>query len=511
MTTVLSGRRSSGLLLHPTSLAGPHGSGDLGPEAHDFVDFLAAGGQSWWQMLPVGPPGAAPGFSPYSSYSAFAGSPYLISLELLKRDRLLDARDIAPPPAVRRGADLEKVFEFRESRLRRAFERFERASRDHREQFEIFCEAQWIWLDDFALFSALKQHFNGASWLQWDRRYRLRLRGALEEARKQLAREVRYHQFVQYIFQRQWDELRSRCRAKSIGLIGDIPIFVALDSADVWANPKLFVLDTTGQPTVVSGCPPDIFNPDGQLWGHPQYNWSEHRRTGFGWWVKRFQSMMHRFEAVRIDHFLGFHRAWAVPARAKTARKGKWLPGPREELFAAVNKAMGKVPVIAEDLGAVTDEALALRDKFKYPGMRVIQFGFGEGGQYHLPHNFPRRCVAYTGTHDNDTAVGWFKQLAQSNGHVKSQKAKERHKAMRYLGVRDAREIHWAMIKSAMLSPAETVIFPVQDVLGLGAEARMNVPGEAENQWRWRLRAGALTRESAKRLKELTELSDREE
>jgi 4-alpha-glucanotransferase len=260
----------------------------------------------------------------------------------------------------------------------------------------------------------------------------------------------------------------------------------------------------------VSGCPPDIFCPNGQLWGHPHYDWAEHRRTKFAWWVKRFQSMMQRFDAVRIDHFLGFHRAWAVPARAKTARKGSWLQGPREDLFRAVNKVMGKVPIIAEDLGAVTDEAMALRDRFKYPGMRVMQFGFGAGGQYHLPHNFPRRCVAYTGTHDNDTIVGWFRQLAESNGHPVSEKTQERTKALRYLGVRDPKNIHWAMIKSAMLSPAETVIFPVQDVLGLGGEARMNVPGVAENQWRWRLKGGALRPAIARRLKELTELSDRE-
>jgi 4-alpha-glucanotransferase len=332
----------------------------------------------------------------------------------------------------------------------------------------------------------------------------------LKDARDNLTGEIRYHQFVQFIFQRQWDELHQHCRDKSIGLIGDIPIFVALDSADVWANPKLFLLDKSGRPTVVSGCPPDCFNCDGQLWGHPHYNWAEHRRTKFAWWVQRFESMMQRFDAVRIDHFLGFHRAWAVAARAKTARRGKWLAGPGEELFRAVTRVLGKVPVIAEDLGAVTDEALALRDTFAFPGMRVMQFGFGEGGQYHLPHNFPPRCVAYTGTHDNDTVHGWFKQLAQNNGHVGSDHSKERDKALRYLGLRDARQIHWSMIQSAMQSSAETVIFPVQDVLGLGSEARMNTPGVAQQQWRWRMREGALTPPLANRLKELTQLFDRE-
>jgi 4-alpha-glucanotransferase len=292
-------------------------------------------------------------------------------------------------------------------------------------------------------------------------------------------------------------------------LIGDIPIFVALDSADVWANPNLFLLDQTGKPTVVSGCPPDDFNANGQLWGHPHYDWAAHRRTKFDWWVKRFQSMLHRFDAVRIDHFLGFNRVWAVPATARTARSGTWMPGPREEIFNAVIKAIGKVPVIAEDLGSVTKEALALRDKFRFPGMRVMQFGFGPGGQENLPHNYPRRCVAYTGTHDNDTTVGWFRSLASLNGRAPEPISRERDKALKYLNVRDVKQIHWDMIRAAMISPADTVIFPVQDILGLGSEARMNVPGVAENNWRWRLRERDLTPDIAEKLREFTVISDR--
>ncbi len=504
MTPVLTGRRTSGILLHPTSLPGRHGSGDLGPAAHRFIDFLAAAGQSWWQMLPIGPPGAAPGFSPYSSYSAFAGSPYLISLDLLVEDGLLKSTETSPTRTVRGGVDLELVFAFRDARLRRAFER----SKDD-EAFDEFRARHASWLDDFALFSALKRHFNGRSWLQWDKDLRLRHRVAIFDARRTLADEIRYHQFVQYLFDRQWNDLRARARDKMIGLIGDIPIFVALDSADVWANPKLFLLDRTGKPTVVSGCPPDEFCPSGQLWGHPHYDWNEHRRTKFEWWVRRFKSMLHRFDAVRIDHFLGFNRAWAVPARARTARTGHWLPGPREELFNAVTKAIGKVPVIAEDLGAVTKEALALRDKFRFPGMRVMQFGFGVGGESNLPHHYPRRCVAYTGTHDNDTAVGWFNNLARLNGRAPASVSAEREKAMKYLNVRDAKQIHWDMIRAAMLSPADTVIFPVQDILGLGGEARMNVPGVAENNWRWRFGERDLTPAIARRLRELADISDR--
>ncbi|HYO11333.1 MAG TPA: 4-alpha-glucanotransferase [Tepidisphaeraceae bacterium] len=511
----LTGRRTSGLLLHPSSLPGAHGSGDLGPAAAAFVGFLAAGGQKWWQMLPVGPPGAAPGFSPYSSYSAFAGSAFLISLELLAGDGLLSAKEIAAPASVRRGsASLQEVFDFRESRLRLAYQRFsESADAKLVTELEDFVREHGGWLDDFALFSAIKNHHDGKSWTQWPVDLRLRRPAALRAASEKLADEVRYHRFVQLLFDRQWRGLRALCAERGIGLIGDIPIFVALDSADVWANPHLFLLDRQGRPTVVSGCPPDAFSSDGQLWGHPHYDWAEHRRENFAWWTRRFQSMLYRFDAVRIDHFLGFHRVWAVPARAKTAKAGDWLAGPREEIFRAVNKVIGKVPVIAEDLGAVTREAEALRDKFKYPGMRVMQFGFGDGGSFHLPHNYPRRSVAYTGTHDNDTAVGWFRSLPSTNGRGAKRAGGsgggERAKAIRYLDLRDLKQVHWSMIRAAMLSPADTVIFPVQDVLGLGGEARMNVPGVAERNWTWRFRNGALTNELARRLKELADLSDR--
>jgi 4-alpha-glucanotransferase len=426
-------------------------------------------------------------------------------------DGLLEEKDLKAPASVRRGRDLQVVFDWRESRLRRAFQRFPEAAPLH-EDFVTFTRAHADWLDDFALFSALKSHHHGKSWTEWPVDVRLRHRAALVAAGERLKDEVRYHQFVQFLFDRQWSKLRASCRDKGVGLIGDIPIFVALDSADVWANPKLFLLDKSGRPTVVSGCPPDAFATEGQLWGHPHYDWPQHRRTNFRWWIRRFQSLLHRFDAVRIDHFLGFHRAWAVPGSARTARTGRWLPGPREEIFRAVGKAIGKVPVIAEDLGAVTPEAEALRDQFKFPGMRVMQFGFGEGGQNHLPHHYPRRCVAYTGTHDNDTVVGWFANLAKSNGHAgagTNGTLSEREKARRYLDLCDARQVHWSMIHALMISPADTVILPVQDILGLGGEARMNIPGVAENNWTWRLRAGQLTPQVAQRLKELVALSDR--
>lgn len=502
------GRRTSGLLLHPTSLAGEHGNGDLGQCAFDFIDFLAEAGQTWWQMLPVGPPGAPPGYSPYSSYSAFAGSPYLISLSRLADDGLLARRDLDAPAGVRK-SDPHATIAFRESKLRLSFETFE-SRKVWRDEFELFCRHERSWLDDFALFSALRVAYRGTSWLEWAPPLRLRHRADLIEAGRANKLEIRYHQFVQFIFARQWAALRTYAHSRGVGLIGDIPIFVALDSADVWANPKLFLLDRTGRPKVVSGCPPDDFCIDGQLWGHPHYDWPAHRRSRFKWWSARFESMMHRFDMVRIDHFLGFNRAWAVPAIATTARKGKWLRGPGDDLFRAVRKAIGKVPIIAEDLGAVTTEAIRLRDRWKFPGMRVMQFGFGPGAEDNLPHNFPRRCVAYTGTHDNDTIQGWFQSLAQRNGHVGAPSSVERMKAIRYLNVRDEKQIHWAMIRAAMLSPADTVIFQVQDLLGLGSEARMNVPGVADGQWRWRLRdRNTLTDSAARKLRELVTLSDR--
>jgi 4-alpha-glucanotransferase len=502
---VLVGRRSSGLLMHPTSLPGEHGNGDAGAEAWKFVDFLHAAGQRWWQMLPIVPPGAKPGYSPYSSISAFAGSPFLINLEQLAREGLVDRRNLRAPAAVR-GGDPEATQQYRLALLEIAHGLFEIKGKLH-EEFEGFCARERSWLDDFALFSAIRRAERDRPWTQWSPPLRSRQRSAMNDARRALAGWIRFHQFVQFIFDRQWSALRAYANRKGVGLIGDIPIFVALDSADVWANPELFHLDRNGRPTVVSGCPPDAFCCDGQLWGHPHYNWPVHRRTGFQWWVRRFQTMLHNFDAVRIDHFLGFYQAWAVPARAATAKRGRYVPGPADDIFRAVCKALGDVPIIAEDLGNVVPGAVALRDRWNFPGMRVMQFGFGDGGEYHLPHTYNSRVVAYTGTHDNDTTVGWFKQLAARNGQARD----EHDKVLKYVVARGGgADIHWAMIKSAMLSVADTVIFPVQDVLGLDGRARMNTPGVEANNWRWRMRAGALTPAIAEKLKGLTELSDRD-
>ncbi len=503
-------RRASGILLHPTSLSGPHGHGDLGPASHAFVDFLAEAGQRWWQMLPVGPPGRPPGNSPYTSYSAFAGSIWLISPERLREDGLLDRTDLkgAGGPFDDRRVNYPATIRRRGKLLRRAFAGFERDPTRH-EPFDMYCAAQRDWLDDFALFSALMDHYDGRAWLDWPRDVRLRRATSLAGARRELADEVRFHAFCQFLFDRQWSQLRNRCAEKQIGLVGDIPIFVGLDSSDVWANPELFVLDRSGRPKYLSGAPPDDFCTDGQLWGHPQYRWDEHHRTDFAWWVARFASMLSRFDGVRIDHFLGFLRTWGVPAGAKTARRGTWLPGPHKAIFDALKRALGDVPIIAEDLGALTPEAEALRDRCKFPGMRVIQFGFGPGGDYHLPHRYPRHSVAYTGTHDNNTSAGWFAELAQRSVDPASAPAAEVRKAMRYLNAKSASSVPKDMIRAVMGSVADTVIFPLQDVLGLGADARMNVPGAAEENWRWRVPPGKLTAPVAARLRAMTELFDR--
>jgi len=490
-------RRAGGVLMHLTSLPGPHGSGDLGPDAYRFADFFAAAGQRWWQMLPVGPPGVL-GNSPYSSYSAFAGSPWLVSLEMLARDGLLNQHELFP---ARPFSDDEVLYpqvnRFRESRLRRAFVRFRRDRARWADELQAFRLRSRHWLDDFTCFSALKHKFGNRPWIAWPRPLRLRDRVSMSAWKIKLADEIAFHEFVQFQFDRQWNSFKQYCNERDIGLIGDIPIFVDFDSCDVWAHPELFQLDATGRPCAVTGCPPDDFNPDGQAWRHPHYNWEAHARSEFAWWVSRFALTMTQFDAVRIDHFLGMHRLWSIPPRHKTARKGEWIAGPGAPLFDAIKRELGDVPIIAEDLGAVTKQAMRLRDQYKFPGMRVLQFGFGDG-DYNLPHTYIRRCVAYPGTHDNDTFVGWFRKASLA----------ERRKALEYLDT-PPRDLHWQMIRSLMSSVADTVILPTQDLLGLGEAARMNVPGTAAGNWRWRLKPGALTPQLAKRLRRLAKLYGR--
>jgi 4-alpha-glucanotransferase len=492
--------RTAGILLHPTSLPGPLGSGDLGPTAYQFADALHQAGLRWWQMLPITPPGPAPGYSPYTSYSAFAGSNWLVSPQKLLERGLLSQRDIARASAAQNGVvDFAKDRRVRMGLLRKAFAAAGTLTRSQRDEFDHFVHKNASWLNDYVLYAAIKEAQKDAPWQRWPTDLRLRRPDAIAAARKSLATAIGFQQFIQWMFDLQWMELKRYCNHLGIGLIGDIPIFVSHDSAAVWGNPKLFLLDRHCQPTVVSGYPPDCFSPKGQLWGHPHYNWPAHIASGFAWWLSRFERTLDCFDAARIDHFLGFHRVWAVPAKAKDAVGGKWKVVPGDQLFAALRKRVGEAPIIAEDLGTPTPQALALRDKFKFPGMRIMQFAFGDG-EYHRPDAFPRHCIAYTGTHDNQTIVGWYDHLkATGNG--------EFTRAASYVGA-NGRKPHWDFIRALFTSVARTVIIPAQDALGLGAEHRMNVPGVATGNWGWRMN-GPMPAHVVKRLHDLCEATGR--
>lgn len=487
--------RSSGLLLHPTSLPGPHGSGDLGPEARTFLRFLVEAGQRWWLVLPVGPAGF--GNSPYSAPSAFAGSPLLVALDT-------DARACFPNER----ADWPAVAGWRAARLRDAFASWRPTANDRADHARFMAEAA-PWLDDWALFAALKAVHGELTWTCWPAALRDRQPSALAEARRAHADAIAFHAWVQWRFDRQWAALRRDAADLGIGLVGDLPIFVAHDSADVWSHRDLFLLDDLGAPTVVAGVPPDYFSATGQRWGNPLYDWPAHARAGFTWWRARLAHALRRFDAVRLDHFIGFHRYWEIPASEPTAVHGVWCPGPGPALFDALRDALGDLPLIAEDLGAVTPEVHALRARYDLPGLRVLQFAFGEdpSAPAFKPHNYPRRTVAFTGTHDNDTAQGWYADPGGPTRNPAKSEAERRH-CRAYLNS-DGRAIHWDMIRAVQASVADLAMVPLQDVLGLGSEARMNRPGQAEGNWTWRLPPDALRPDHAERLAEMARLYDR--
>ncbi|MEP7125182.1 MAG: 4-alpha-glucanotransferase [Byssovorax sp.] len=502
----LLGIRSSGVLLHPTSLPGPFGSGDLGREASAFVDFLAAAEQRWWQMLPVGPPGY--GDSPYSAASAFAGSPWLIDLEALGHAGLLRPHElsVATPFAIDQ-ADFAGSRAFREDRLARAFAAFSRR-RDPAaiQAFEAFVAENVAWLEDWALFSALKRAHGDVAWTEWPKPLRDRDPEALASAGERYADAIDRARFEQHLFATQWRSLRAVCAARGVALMGDLPIFVAHDSADVWQRRDLFQLDANGMPTVVAGVPPDYFSATGQRWGNPLYRWDRLQKEGFAWWIARLRSALARFDAVRLDHFIGFVRAYAIPASSPTAKQGTWQPGPGAALFEAATAALGPLPLVAEDLGVVTPEVTALRERFAFPGIRVLQFAFGNDAQAptFLPASYPRETVVYTGTHDNDTTAGWFHD---PGGHDSErsleQITREQAAALACVGG-DGEEIHWDFIATAIASVADLAIVPAQDLLGLRSEARMNRPGTTDGNWGFRLREGELDEPVAERLRGLT-------
>jgi 4-alpha-glucanotransferase len=487
--------RQSGVICHPTSFPGPHGIGDFGEAAFRYVDWLARGRQTLWQVLPLGPTGL--GHSPYASPSAFAGNELLISLPWLVGDGLLDPVQLDDaPPFSASSVEYDAVRAFKQPLLRKAFDRFRRgAASEYRLALDAFRAEQAVWLDDYATFMALKKAHEGVAWSAWPAGVALRERDALAAAKERLSDEIRFHEFTQFLFHRQWSELRGYANQRGIGVVGDLPIFVAYDSADVWAHRDLFRLDPQGLPTVVAGVPPDAFTAEGQFWGNPIYDWQRSAQTGYSWWIDRVRSALRQVDLLRIDHFRAFAASWVVPADAPTAAAGHWEQGPGRAIFEAMERAMGELSFIVEDLGLITPDVVALREELGFPGMKVLQFAFDSGPtNAYLPHNYVPDAVVYTGTHDNQTTIGWFRTLRDP----------VRASVQRYLG-RDGSDIAWDLIRTALASIADRAIAPLQDVMRLDDDARMNTPGSPAGNWVWRYAPHQLHEGLADGLRELTE------
>lgn len=484
--------RSSGIILHPTSLPGPDGVGDLGPEAYSWVSYLKECGCALWQVLPLGPTGY--GDSPYQAFSAFAGNPYLISPALLLADDLLEGKDLTDRPDFPEDrVEYGDVIQWKVQLLDRAYLHYKDFPNDGMEkEIAQFQKEEAHWLPDFALFMAIKESLGMISWENWPAPLRRRDPKALKTFQRDNADKVEKHIFRQFLFFRQWRALHKYANEQGIAIVGDIPIFVAYDSADVWANPEMFFMDKEGKPTFVAGVPPDYFSPTGQLWGNPIYKWEWHEKTGYAWWIERIRSTLKLVDFLRLDHFRGFAGYWEIPAGMETAEIGRWAPGPGIKLFEAVRAALGGLPIIAEDLGEITPDVIELRDTLNLPGMKILQFAFQTTPHDpFLPHNYPRNCVAYTGTHDNDTSVGWYH----------SAPAKEQDLCRRYLG-RSGDDIAWDMIRAVWASAALFTLAPMQDFLSLGTEARMNLPGRPGGNWTWRVQTDDLTPKLTARIRE---------
>lgn len=491
--------RSSGILMHPTSFPSPYGIGDLGPQAYRFLDFLYVTGTKVWQILPLGPTGY--GDSPYQAFSAFAGNPYLISPDLLLDENLLHKDDLADVPDFPTDAvDFGWVIHWKLNLLERAFIRFKREPglAAVREAYASFCADSANWLDDYALFRAIKEANGGGAWTGWSQELKDREKATLDKAREDYRDAIERFKFSQFIFFKQWRDLRAYAKENGIQIVGDIPIFVSMDSADVWAHPALFFLDEQKLPTVVAGVPPDYFSSTGQLWGNPLYKWSVHKETGYAWWLKRFKAMLEMVDIVRLDHFRGFAGYWEIPAGNLTAEEGRWVPGPAADFFIALQEGLGELPIIAEDLGEITPDVFELRDEFNLPGMRIAQFGFSDKGNPFYPANYPENCVAYTGTHDNDTVKGWYETAP----------IEQRILALETMDVKPSR-IAWGMIELLWHSKADLVLTTMQDLLELGTAARMNFPGRLGGNWTWRMNAEALTAELLEKLRSLNEATKR--
>lgn len=492
--------RSSGVLLHPTSLPGRYGIGDLGSNAYRFVDWLVDHGQSIWQILPLGP--TSYGDSPYQTLSAFAGNPNLISLDKLRDEGFLTDDDLADVPDFpTEHVDYGWIIPWHDEKLSAAYAGFEKnATAEQTEAFEQFVKDNAEWLEDFALFNALKKANDGKPWVEWPDLDLIQYKKkALTAARKQHADAVAEQRFRQWCFDMQWRALKQYANDRGIRLFGDLPIFVAHDSADVWSNQSEYFLDKKGQPDVIAGVPPDYFSPTGQRWGNPLYKWDVMKANGYQWWVRRFKAILSLVDYIRIDHFRGFEAYWEIPASEPTAINGEWKPGPGKHFFSAMQEALGVLPIIAEDLGVITPEVEALRDGFNLPGMKVLQFAWSDSSNPFLPHNYPVNCIVYTGTHDNNTTIGWFHdEVSQDTLNF-----------MQTYLQREVREINWRLTQVAMMSSAHTSIFPMQDVLNRGSEARMNTPGKEQGNWTWRFTDGDFNHDGGNRLAYLTQLYQR--
>jgi 4-alpha-glucanotransferase len=495
--------RASGILLHPTSFPSPFGIGDFGLEAYQFIDFLVESQQQLWQILPLVPTGNDN--SPYAAYSAMAGNPLLISPEILQKKGFLGKENFANLPNFStERVDFSQVIQTKMPMLREACLNFKTSATSVQQQeFSEFCQNQAYWLDDYALFMALKDAHGGASWNTWEHCLAQRQPEAIKQCQERLADEIYYYKYLQFEFFCQWSDLKQYANQRGIQIIGDIAIYVAHDSADVWAHPENFCLNKlTGTPALMAGTPPDYFSATGQLWGNPVYNWTHLQQDNFKWWVQRFQAILNYVDLIRIDHFRGFQAFWAITEGETTAINGRWIDAPGETFFKVLKDKLGSLPIIAEDLGEITPEVYALRDQFEFPGMKILQFAFGEGIQAEkrfLPFSYEANCVVYTGTHDNNTTIGWFNELSPQ----------ERKPVLNYLGCTSKWGIHWDLIRLALSSVANQAIIPLQDVLGLDAEARMNFPGTSVGNWGWRYQSAALTQEVSERLRTVTEIYGR--
>lgn len=496
-------KRGSGILLHITSLPSRFGIGDLGPDAYRFVDFLAGSRQKYWQILPLNPTDAVNHHSPYSCLSAFAGNEFLISPEFMARDGWLDPSDIKDVPEFSRNrVDYREVIAYKKKLFASAFH-IARAKLPENAEYQSFCRSEKYWLDDFALFITAKHHLQDQSWTQWPERLRDRTSDDLREAKGKFSVEIERAKFLQFLFFRQWKELRDHCREKGVEIIGDIPIYVNHDSAEVWTNRHLFKLEPNGEPQVVAGVPPDYFSETGQRWGNPVYDWPQLKKDGYEWWIRRIAHNLELFDHVRVDHFRGFAAYWEIPAAEKTAVNGYWAEGPRDDFFKVLLGKFPTIPIIAEDLGIITQDVRDLMNHFNFPGMKILQFAFGDDmkNNPYLPHNYVQNCLVYTGTHDNNTTRGWFEHDAREE---------EKINVAAYLSKTvSSKTIHWDLVRLAMSSAADVAILPVQDVLGLGKQARMNVPGTLRGNWRWRLSAQSLKKTVVDELAALTSETQR--